>query len=228
VNDRSVPAWALRNPFAVFAVYLGLVLAALGTDPVEIVRPLDSEDTRALVRCLESMGARFLSSDRGLRVRGPVGKSGWAGVLLHAGSSGTAARFLTAAVALGHGSYMIDGSERMRQRPIQPLLDGLRQLGVAASAQYENGCPPVVVNADGMPGGFRADVIGLTQEGQEFVELLGGGVDDEVHVLRRPGLSVVAAGVRPGDHVRDACFFQPPGHLRQELLLSHTAISTPG
>ncbi|MFN8557257.1 MAG: hypothetical protein U0531_07880 [Dehalococcoidia bacterium] len=52
---------------------------------------------------------------------------------LFIGNAGTAARFLTAAVAIGHGRYVIDGVERMRRRPIEPLLDGLQQLGVDAA-----------------------------------------------------------------------------------------------
>jgi 3-phosphoshikimate 1-carboxyvinyltransferase len=49
----------------------------------------------------------------------------------------------------------------MRERPIQDLLDGLRQLGVVAESEQGNGCPPVVVRAAGLPGGqarVRGDV----------------------------------------------------------------------
>ncbi len=86
-------------------------------------------------------------------VQGGGGRIPAAEAELFVANAGTAARFLTAAVALGHGRYVIDGTPRMRQRPIQPLLDGLCQLGVDAQARLGNGCPPVVVLARGLPGG---------------------------------------------------------------------------
>ena len=75
------------------------------------------------------------------------------------GNSGTTVRFLTALATLGHGVYRLDGAPRMRERPIQDLLDALRQLGADAASEAGTGCPPVVVRAAGLPGG-RADVAG--------------------------------------------------------------------
>jgi 3-phosphoshikimate 1-carboxyvinyltransferase len=49
----------------------------------------------------------------------------------------------------------------MRQRPIADLLDALRQLGATARSEKDNGCPPVVVHANGLPGGtaiVRGDI----------------------------------------------------------------------
>src|SRR5262249_48654560 len=72
---------------------------------------------------------------------------------LFVGNSGTTMRFLTAMVSLGHGHYRLDGVPRMRERPIQDLLVALHQLGVAAYSESGSGCPPVVVEASGLPGG---------------------------------------------------------------------------
>ena len=41
----------------------------------------------------------------------------------------------------------------MRERPIQDLVDGLQQLGVDAQCTAGTGCPPVTVNANGLPSG---------------------------------------------------------------------------
>lgn len=63
-------------------------------------------------------------------------------------------RPLTAAVAAaGRGHITLDGSARMRERPIQDLVDGLTQLGVDAQCTAGTGCPPVTVNAQGLPSG---------------------------------------------------------------------------
>jgi 3-phosphoshikimate 1-carboxyvinyltransferase len=62
-------------------------------------------------------------------------------------------RFQTALVALGRGRYRLDGVARMRERPIQDLLEALGQLGVTAISEPGTGCPPVIVDARGLPGG---------------------------------------------------------------------------
>ena len=63
-------------------------------------------------------------------------------------------RPLTAAVAAaGRGRFVLDGVARMRERPIQDLVDGLVQLGVQASCTLGTGCPPVEVLAKGLPSG---------------------------------------------------------------------------
>ena len=49
---------------------------------------------------------------------------------LFCGNSGTTIRFLTALCSLASGRFTLDGNERMRQRPIAPLIDLLNNLGV--------------------------------------------------------------------------------------------------
>jgi 3-phosphoshikimate 1-carboxyvinyltransferase len=80
---------------------------------------------------------------------------------LFCANSGTTIRFLTALATLGHGSFRLDGVERMRQRPIGALLDTLNQLGAQTLSENSDGCPPVVVHANGLSGGqasIRGDV----------------------------------------------------------------------
>src|SRR5207248_3369599 len=55
--------------------------------------------------------------------------------------------------SLGHGRYRLDGVSRMRQRPISDLLDALGRLGVRATSERGDGCPPVVIETDGLKGG---------------------------------------------------------------------------
>jgi 3-phosphoshikimate 1-carboxyvinyltransferase len=91
-------------------------------------------------------------------------------------------RFLTALVALGHGRYRLDGVPRMRERPIQDLLDALAQLGVRARSENNDGCPPVVVEADGLRGG------NVTIKGSTSSQFLSGLLmaapfaDQEMHI----------------------------------------------
>ena len=63
-------------------------------------------------------------------------------------------RYMAQALGLGHGTFVVDGNDRMRERPIQDLVDGLRPLGVHAQCEgKDNVCPPVMVVGGGIRGG---------------------------------------------------------------------------
>jgi 3-phosphoshikimate 1-carboxyvinyltransferase len=94
-----------------------------------------------------------------IQVSGCGGRVPAASADLMLGNSGTTIRFLTAMVALGEGTFRLDGTPRMRQRPIGDLLAALGQLGVEARSELGTGCPPVVVHAAGLAGG-HAEVAG--------------------------------------------------------------------
>jgi 3-phosphoshikimate 1-carboxyvinyltransferase len=136
-----------------------LVLAALANagDGCTLHGALRSEDTEIMIACLRRLG---------FQIKEEWGNSKlWVGHLsphripannadLFVGNSGTTMRFLTAMVGLGQGQYRLDGIPRMRERPIEDLLIALRQLGVDARSELGNGCPPVIVQANGLDGGY--------------------------------------------------------------------------
>ncbi|HEV3146492.1 MAG TPA: 3-phosphoshikimate 1-carboxyvinyltransferase [Gemmataceae bacterium] len=71
---------------------------------------------------------------------------------LFVGNSGTTMRFLCALVSLGHGTYRLDGTPRMRERPIEDMLSALRQVGVDATSENGDGCPPAIIRSRGWQG----------------------------------------------------------------------------
>ena len=109
-----------------------------------------------MVGALKSLGIQLdedWSNDR-IIVQGCGGRFPSEGGELFLGNAGTAMRPLTAAVAAaGRGTFVLDGVARMRERPIQDLVDGLVQLGVDAECTMGTGCPPVRVVAQGIPSG---------------------------------------------------------------------------
>ena len=140
-----------------------LLVAALARGTSQITQALCSDDTRYMHRALEALGVRVRADEAAhtFVVQGVDGRFPAAEATLQIGNAGTAARFLTAAVALGHGTFVVDGSPAMRKRPIEPLLEGLRALGVDAQSRDSTGCPPVVVRARGIEGGrarMRGDI----------------------------------------------------------------------
>lgn len=130
-----------------------LIAAALAEGVSRIYNLLRAEDTMYTARALMQLGVNYDWEGEVCQVYGTGGRLRVPAEPLYLGDSGTSMRFLTAVVALGHGRYYLTGSARLCQRPIQDLLDALAMLGVAASTENHNGCPPVIVQAQGLPGG---------------------------------------------------------------------------
>jgi 3-phosphoshikimate 1-carboxyvinyltransferase len=137
-----------------------LVLAALfgNRSGCELRGALRCEDTQVMVAGLRELGLAI--EPRWPESLVHVSRSATPQVIpatdadLFVGNSGTTMRFLTAVAALGQGRYRLDGVPRMRERPIEDLLIGLRQLGVRqAVSEHRNGCPPVIIKASGLEGG---------------------------------------------------------------------------
>ncbi len=132
-----------------------LLIAALANGPSTLTGALFSDDTRYMAGALNQLGILVRSDEAAERfdIEGSDGTFPAESGMLFVGNSGTTARFLTAALTLGYGTFRVDGVPRMRERPIAPLLDTLNALGADARSEEGNGCPPVVVTADGLPGG---------------------------------------------------------------------------
>lgn len=133
-----------------------LLLAALAEGTTVVKNLLDSDDIRYMVGALKVLGIELKENwETGeFVVKGCGGRFKAAGAELFLGNAGTAMRPLTAAVAAaGRGKFVMDGVARMRERPIQDLVDGLVQLGVDASCTLGTGCPPVAIDAKGLKGG---------------------------------------------------------------------------
>lgn len=151
----------VRPPGSKSITNRALVCAALAQGESLLTGALDSEDTHVMIAGLKQLGIDVEVNDAGetLRVQGCGGKIPAKEADIFVGNSGTTIRFLTALVTLGQGKYRLDGIERMRERPIVDLVDALNQLGAKVVCDGAQGCPPVVVHADGLDGG-SAEVCG--------------------------------------------------------------------
>lgn len=136
-----------------------LVLAALAGGPVTVTGALWADDTYYMSVALDQLGipVRFNRDTHALYVQGRGGQLPAAAAELYTGNAGTATRFLTALCALGSGRYRIDGTPRMRQRPIEPLCDALRQWGAQVHSVEGTGCPPLNIQGPLQGGVARLD-----------------------------------------------------------------------
>jgi 3-phosphoshikimate 1-carboxyvinyltransferase len=133
-----------------------LVLAAMSDRACALTNVLFADDTRVMLDGLKSLGFELQVDEahRKVVVHGKSGRIPATDADLFCGNSGTTIRFLTALCCLGNGEYRLDGIERMRSRPIGQLVDLLKNLGGRVSYSGQAGFPPVVVQADGLPGGL--------------------------------------------------------------------------
>ncbi|CAM9529060.1 unnamed protein product [Chrysoparadoxa australica] len=133
-----------------------LLLSALAEGTTTVVNMLDSDDIRYMLGALETLEVPLERDVEAKRVV-VTGNGGPFQVVsdptsLYLGNAGTAMRPLTAVVCAGEGEFVLDGTPRMRERPIKDLVDGLTQLGVDITCS-DTGCPPVAIKAAGIKGG---------------------------------------------------------------------------
>lgn len=156
---RRPLAAVVRVPGSKSLTNRALVVAALASGRTLLRDALFSDDSRYCAEALVQLGFHIERNAEAqtVVVEGQGGRIPAAGAELFLGNSGTSTRFLTALLTLGHGDYVVDGSPRLRERPLDDLLLALTQLG--AHVESASGCPPVRVRASGLPGG-RATVGG--------------------------------------------------------------------
>ena len=223
----------IRPPGSKSITNRALVCAALAEGDSTLSGALESEDTGVMVEALRRLGIVVTHDlpNRTIRLGGCGGRllaladvpesrmfSSWLelGKLpleIDVANSGTSLRFLTALLTLGQGTFRLDGTPRMRERPVQDLLDALAQLGGRAVSELGTGCPPVVLTAHGLPGGkatiaggvssqFLSGLLMAAPYARSPVELIVSGelvskpyVEMTLAVMRAFGVSVQTEGL---------------------------------
>ena len=74
-------------------------------------------------------------------------------MIMDVGHAGTAFRFLTSFLSITNGAWVLTGSDRMKKRPISPLVDALRYLGADIEYTESEGFPPLKINGKPLNGG---------------------------------------------------------------------------
>ena len=86
------------------------------------------------------------------------------GVVLDAGPAGTVYRFMTARLAIEPGTWILTGSERMKERPIKLLVDALRTLGADIEYGEKEGYPPLIIKGKKLKGGAVSIDAGVSSQ----------------------------------------------------------------
>ncbi|WP_328462080.1 3-phosphoshikimate 1-carboxyvinyltransferase [Actinoplanes sp. NBC_00393] len=167
-----------------------LVLAALADSPSVIEAPLRARDTVLMSAGLRALG---VGVDTGADDRWVVEPSPLRGpARIDVGLAGTIMRFLPPAAALAEGTVEFDGDPHSRNRPLRPIVEALRSLGVSIEASPTGGLPLTVRGAGLVEGGEAViDASGSSQ----FVSglLLSAARFSKGLVLRHEGPPVPSA-----------------------------------
>jgi 3-phosphoshikimate 1-carboxyvinyltransferase len=129
--------------------YLNLVL--LSGAPARVGRPLLAEDTRLFLDALAALGWSVEVAGDAVALRPPAAPP--AEAALYCGNAGTLFRFLTASAATLPGRWRIDGTPRLRERPVGPLVAALSELGARIEAAGADGHAPLTVAGGTLRGG---------------------------------------------------------------------------
>ena len=163
------------------ALILAALAAAQGAGSSRVLGALRSRDTDLMIGALQTLGFAIDGDGDDLTVGGSLNPGVHAGI--DCGLAGTVLRFVPPLAALSTAAVSFDGDEQARARPIAPLLDGLRGLGVNIEG---DGLPFTVHGRGAVAGGpVRIDASASSQ----FVSgllLCGAAFDD--------GLTVVHTG----------------------------------
>ena len=177
---------ALRVPGSKSVTNRALLAAACADGESVLLNPLESSDTRALAAALRTLGAEIFLESVGWRVVGPIGRRGHSDseVFIDVGDAGTPARFLSALLAAVPGRFVLDGSTRMRERPMSPLFEAIRTLGGDVACLGREGHLPVAIRGGTLRGGrvtIRGDVSSQFLSALQLVSpLVPGGVSLDV------------------------------------------------
>jgi 3-phosphoshikimate 1-carboxyvinyltransferase len=175
---------SVRVPGSKSLTNRALLIAALAEGTTRLTNALFSDDSRYFAEALKTLGFEVhldppplpsppltggRQGGRGneITVTGLGGRIPARKAELYIGNAGTAARFLSAFLTLGSGEYILDGDERMRERPIGDLVEALEQLGatmepiVGKSPNHQSPnrqmiSPPIKIVESGLPGGHAS------------------------------------------------------------------------
>lgn len=122
-----------------------LLLAALSRGTTHLKNLLVAEDTDMMIGALKELGVKLEQHGDEVIVQGCEGNFPVKRADLFLGNSGTSMRPLASALAFSGGEYVLDGVQRMRERPMGHLVEALNSIGAQIVCLGEQGFPPLKI-----------------------------------------------------------------------------------
>jgi 3-phosphoshikimate 1-carboxyvinyltransferase len=143
----------IRVPGSKSVTARALFLGACAPGMTYLRRPLHSDDTEAFADGLTALGYTVQPQGGDWVVMGSADGPPAETAEVYCRDAGTAARFLPALAATGRGTFRFDASPQMRRRPVGPMTEALRALGVTVTHEAGDGHLPITVTTRGLHGG---------------------------------------------------------------------------
>jgi 3-phosphoshikimate 1-carboxyvinyltransferase len=202
-----------------------LLLAAMSRGATTVRNCLDADDTRYALEALRTIGFDVAGTIANRVTIGERKSMSANEVPIFIGNAGTAMRFFTGWLAFTPGRFLLQGEERMHDRPIGDLVEVLMQIGAEVEYVEKEGFPPLRIRGKRMRGGFDVTISAATSSQFVSALMLGGAtlpdgislhisemasqpyIDITVDILQTFGANVSMAGdailVRAGRLERD-------------------------
>jgi 3-phosphoshikimate 1-carboxyvinyltransferase len=139
-----------------------LIIRALSGSQTVLQNLSESDDTRVLEKALEENSLQ-----------------------IDVGHAGTAMRFLTAYLCTRQGSFELTGSDRMKQRPVGPLVNALKQLGARIDYLGKESCPPLRIEGSGLKGGKIEIDAGISSQFISALMMIGPVLEGGLQISLR-------------------------------------------
>jgi len=184
---KSVLRGEVKIPPSKSHTIRAIAVASLAAGDSVVLNPLDSADTRSAVRVYRGLGAEISMGPDGWYVRGREGEPKVPEEVLDVGNSGTTLMFALGTCALlREGAAVLTGDAQTRNRPADPLLSSLNDLGAIAFSTRGNGRAPFVVQ-----GRIRGGTTSLEAHSSQYLSslLLSVPLGDGDAIIRVPLLN---------------------------------------
>lgn len=184
LSNASMPINAIVSvPGSKSATNRALILSAISKTPSILRKPLFSRDTDLMVKGLKSLGCKMEEVKANASFDYLVTPQKLTGpTQIDVGNAGTVMRFLPPIAALATGLIHFDGDERSHERPLEPVIKALEQLGV--SIEHGNKYRlPLTLNGSGRIKGGQVEIDASASS--QFVSallLLGPATDNGITV----------------------------------------------
>lgn len=178
-----------------------LLLAAMADGPSRVRNALVSRDAELMVEALRALGATIesVTGEHGVDLLvEPIDQDRDLGkIAIDCGLAGTVMRFVPPLAALARGEFSFDGDAHARLRPMRPVVDALKDLGVELRETGEPGQLPFTLAGTGELAGGRVE-LDATGSSQFISALLLIGARTE------NGLEIISTGekIPSPDHIR--------------------------
>lgn len=147
----------VRAPPSKSYTHRALILAALSDGISVITGQLDADDTRITARALSVLGIRITWEQNRITVYGTGGRLHAPSSPIDIGDSGTTMRLMTAVCLIADGPVILTGSERMKERPVGPLVQTLNESGAVIRYLEKSGTPPLLIDGALQGGEMKID-----------------------------------------------------------------------